>query len=149
MIVAMSPAVKLSFSSSQPNANAGIAAFSAPNISSVKKYFKKGKHSNRKNVDIYLVSQVEGRTVLRGKGVEVLTVMIDAGYTFSSSSNLGTFWILPIAIIETSGTLIRGEPNFPPIAPILLRVIVPPVISSVLSLLARANCCSRDNSFVI
>lgn len=51
--------------------------------------------------------------------------------------------------METSGTLMRGEPNFPPIAPILLKVKVPPDISSELSLLARANSWSRASSFVI
>lgn len=54
-----------------------------------------------------------------------------------------------MAIMETSGTLMRGEPNFPPIAPILLNVIVPFDISSDVSLLARAKICSRDSSFVI
>lgn len=44
-----------------------------------------------------------------------------------------------MAIMETSGTLMRGEPNFPPIAPILLKVKVPPDISLELSLLARAK----------
>lgn len=77
------------------------------------------------------------------------TVIIEAGYTFSFSSNCGTFCILPNAMMEASGTLIRGDPNFPPIAPILLKVILPPDISSELSLLARANCCSRESSIVI
>uniref|UniRef100_A0A2P2JXB3 Uncharacterized protein n=1 Tax=Rhizophora mucronata TaxID=61149 RepID=A0A2P2JXB3_RHIMU len=54
-----------------------------------------------------------------------------------------------MAMIATSGKLTRGAPNFPPIAPMLLRVIVPPVISSGLSLLCNADCCSLDNSFVI
>lgn len=79
----------------------------------------------------------------------LLTVMIDAGYILPSSANCGTFWIRPIAIMDTSGKLRSGEPNFPPIAPILLNVIVPPQISTGLSLLPSANCCNLDSSFVI
>lgn len=79
----------------------------------------------------------------------LLTVMIDAGCILPSSANCGTFWIRPIAIMDTSGKLRSGEPNFPPIAPILLNVIVPPQISTGLSLLPSANCCNLDSSFVI
>lgn len=75
--------------------------------------------------------------------------MIDAGYTPPSSAICGTFLIRPIAMIDTSGKLSKGEPNFPPMAPILLKVIVPPDISSGLSLLSIASSCKRESSFVI
>lgn len=55
----------------------------------------------------------------------------------------------PSAIMATSGKLRSGEPNLPPMAPMLLSVMVPPAISSVLSLLCDAISCRRDNSFVI
>lgn len=41
--------------------------------------------------------------------------------------------------MQTSGVFTNGEPNFPPIAPILLNVIVPLDKSSGLSLFAKAN----------
>lgn len=81
--------------------------------------------------------------------IVILTVMTDTGYTSPSSANCGAFWIRPIAMMATSGKFRRGEPNLPPIAPMLLNVIVPPDISSGLSLLVKANCCNRDSSFVI
>lgn len=77
------------------------------------------------------------------------TVMTDAGYIFPSSAKCGIFWIRPIPMMATSGEFMSGQPNFPPIPPILLRVIVPPDISSGLSLFILANFCSRDSSFVI
>jgi len=40
--------------------------------------------------------------------------------------------------MATSGTFKRGDPNLPPIAPMLLIVIVPPEISSDVSLLFEA-----------
>ena len=52
-------------------------------------------------------------------------------------------------MIATSGRLRTGEPNLPPMAPMLLSVMVPSVISLVLSLLFDAISCNRDNSFVI
>lgn len=94
-----------------------------------------------------LTLKIIGQRSLQIKSV--LTVIIDAGYTFSSSINLGTFWIRPIAIMETSGELRSGEPNFPPIAPILLKLTVPPDTSRGERLLANANCCNRVRSFVI
>jgi len=54
-----------------------------------------------------------------------------------------------MAIMETSGRLTSGEPNFPPIAPMLLKVIVPPHISSEVNLLFEANCCNLASSLVI
>lgn len=45
----------------------------------------------------------------------------------------------PRAMMQTSGVFTNGEPNFPPIAPILLNVVVPPDKSSGLSLFAKAN----------
>lgn len=79
----------------------------------------------------------------------LLTVIIDTGYTFPSAANCGTFCILPIAMMATSGKFRRGDPYFPPIDPMLLNVIVPPDISPGLSLLFNANCCKRESSFVI
>lgn len=79
----------------------------------------------------------------------LLTVMIDEGYTPPSSVICGTFLIRPIAMMDTSGKLSKGEPNFPPMAPILLNVIVPPDMSPGLSLFSIANSCKRDSSFVI
>lgn len=51
--------------------------------------------------------------------------------------------------MQTSGVFTNGEPNFPPIAPMLLKVIVPPAKSLGLSLFANANLLSRESSFVI
>lgn len=78
-----------------------------------------------------------------------LTVTSDTGCTFPSSANCATFWIRPMAIMETSGRLSSGEPNFPPIAPMLLKVIVPPHISSEVNLLSEANRCNLASSLVI
>jgi hypothetical protein len=55
----------------------------------------------------------------------------------------------PRAMMATSGRFRSGEPNLPPMAPMLLRVMVPPSISAVLSLLCDAISCNRVNSFVI
>ena len=76
-------------------------------------------------------------------------MVIEAGYTDPSSAKRGSLCIRPIAIMATSGKFSTGEPNLPPMAPMLLKVIVPPVMSSVLSLLFDANVCNLDNSFVI
>lgn len=55
----------------------------------------------------------------------------------------------PRAMIATSGRFRSGEPNLPPIAPMLLSVMVPPSISAALSLLCDAISCNLANSFVI
>lgn len=78
-----------------------------------------------------------------------LTLVMAAGYTDPSSRKRGSFCIRPIAIMAASGRFITGEPNLPPMVPMLLNVIVPPVTSSVLSLLFDANLCNLDTSFVI
>jgi hypothetical protein len=51
--------------------------------------------------------------------------------------------------MATSGMFSSGEPNLPPIEPMLLKVMVPPVTSSVFNLLCVANSYSLDNSLVI
>jgi hypothetical protein len=51
--------------------------------------------------------------------------------------------------MATSGRFRSGEPNLPPMAPMLLSVIVPPSISAALSLFCDAISCNRANSFVI
>lgn len=66
-----------------------------------------------------------------------------------SSPKRGSLRIRPTAIMATSGKFSTGQPNFPPMAPMLLKVIVPSVMSSVVSLLFDANFCNLDSSIVI
>ncbi len=80
---------------------------------------------------------------------QLLTVITEELTKLPSPRKRGTCCILPIATIATSGTLMMGEPNLPPIAPKLETVIVPPEISSVASMFLPASWISRDSSVAI
>ncbi len=70
---------------------------------------------------------------------QLLTVITEELTKLPSPRKRGTCCIRPIATIATSGTLMMGEPNLPPIAPKLETVIVPPEISSVASMFLPAS----------
>lgn len=78
-----------------------------------------------------------------------LTPMMLAGYKVPSVLYRGSVCIFPMATIATSGTLITGDPYFPPMEPKFDTVIVPPVTSSLLSLFVAASCVSRESSSAI